>query len=177
MWPVYKTGWLHIEEKDLKTINHILKGITMKFRIHLVAVFCALILSLAVLSMSPVNQTAHAAAHATEKTAQPAAATISVQKIVVVNDAGFVLNFSVASLNSIGVASYSAPTDNYPIDQSRTIDASTLGIATGTTIFPHVSAIAGNTVDGVRVQYAPNGQVATYEVQGTTLNYTVTLLS
>jgi hypothetical protein len=154
----------------------------MKFRFHLYAVLFALTLCL---SAWTISEPAHAASYQATKTSHQltarshssSAATLSVQKIAVVNDAGFVLNFSVAYKNANGSTSYSAPSDNYPIDQSRTIDVSTLGLATGTSIWPHVNAIAGNTEDGIPVQYAANGQVATYEVQGTTLNYTVTLLS
>jgi hypothetical protein len=154
----------------------------MKSKLHVYAVLFALTLCLSVLTIS---QPAHAATYQTAKTSHQLAdhslhspaATLSVQKIAVVNDAGFVLNFSVAYKNANGSTSYSATTDNYPIDQSRTIDVSTLGLATGTTIWPHVNAIAGQTKDGPPVQYAANGQVATYEVQGTTQDYTITLIS
>lgn len=154
----------------------------MKLSFHLYAVLFALTLCLSALTIS---QPAYAASYQATKTSHQltarnlhsSAATLSVQKIAVVNDAGFVLNFSVAYKNANGSTSYSATSDNYPIDQSRTIDVSTLGLATGTTIWPHVNAALGATKDGPPVQYAANGQVATYTVQGTTQDYTITLVS
>ena len=66
---------------------------------------------------------------------------------------------------------------NYPIDQSKPIDLSTTGIAEGTWLRPQVRAVWGDTNLGDRfVQFATNGETATYEVSGTTLNYSVRLL-
>src|SRR5579884_1169041 len=135
------------------TATHQQKGTTMKFRVYAFAILIAVALCLSTLSFSSSAHTATAKA-ATLQANQSAQATIQVQSIAVVNNAGFVMNFSVGYLNPNGSASYSAPTDNYPIDQSRTIDVSTLGLTQGTTIFPHVNAILGSTVDGPRVEYA-----------------------
>jgi hypothetical protein len=72
----------------------------------------------------------------------------------------------------------SAPTDRYPIDQTRTIDLATTAFPTGTDVRPLVSAVAGATAYGNSyVSYCDNGQTATYTVTGTTLDYTVTLLN
>jgi hypothetical protein len=51
-----------------------------------------------------------------------------------------------------------------------------LGIADGDDIWPVVHAVFGKTNSGPHVQFAKNGQTATYEVRGTTLNYSVKLI-
>jgi hypothetical protein len=107
-------------------------------------------------------------------TAAHAQAAPCVQKIAVVNNAGFVLSWAA----STRTGEESAPTDRYPIDQTRTIDLATTAFPTGTDVRPLVSAVAGATAYGNSyVSYCDNGQTATYTVTGTTLDYTVTLLN
>lgn len=105
--------------------------------------------------------------------AQEAVAEPCVQKIAVVNNAAFVMNFKVATRDSI--ESYS--TQNYPINQYRVIDLATVAtIPENTDVRPVVKAVAGDTRSGDFVGYCKNGQTATYSVTGTTLNYQVTLI-
>lgn len=68
-------------------------------------------------------------------------------------------------------------TGNYPIDQTKTIDLSSFGFADGTELWPVVDAVLGKTKSGdPHVTYANNGQVGTYDVKGTTLNFSVKLI-
>jgi hypothetical protein len=112
--------------------------------------------------------------------AQPAAAapaalaTPCVQKIAVVNNGGFVINFQVTTRDG----QLSAPTDDYPINQWRLVDLTSTPLAEGVDVRPLVHATAGDDVLGNNfVSYCVNGQTATYTASGTTLNYTVTLLT
>ncbi|MEU4244809.1 hypothetical protein [Actinoplanes sp. NPDC026619] len=103
-----------------------------------------------------------------------AAATPCVQKISVVNNGGFVINYQITTRDG----QLSAPTDDYPINQFRVTDLNSTPIAEGADVRPLVHAQAGNTVAGnVFVSFCNNGQTATYTASGTTLNYSVTLLS
>lgn len=123
-----------------------------------------------------VAATALAVGGVTALTAVPAqaAAVPCVQKVAVVNNGGFTINFQLTSR----VGELSAPTDTYPINQWRLVDLASTPFAEGTDVRPLVSATAGNTVPGnVFVSYCANGQTATYTASGTTLNYTVTLLT
>ncbi|MFI7540138.1 hypothetical protein [Actinoplanes sp. NPDC049599] len=113
-------------------------------------------------------------------TAQPAAAapaalaTPCVQKIAVVNNGGFVMNFQVTTRDG----QLSAPTDDYPVNQWRLVDLTSTPLAEGVDVRPLVHATAGDDVLGNNfVSYCVNGQTATYTASGTTLNYTVTLLT
>jgi hypothetical protein len=112
--------------------------------------------------------------------AQPAAAAPSalatpcVQKIAVVNNGGFVMNFQVTTRDG----QLSAPTDDYPVNQWRLVDLTSTPLAEGVDVRPLVHATAGDDVLGNNfVSYCTNGQTATYTASGTTLNYTVTLLT
>jgi hypothetical protein len=107
--------------------------------------------------------------------ASPAmAATPCVQKISVVNNGGFVMNYQITTRDG----QLSAATDDYPINQYRVVDLNSTPIAEGTDVRPLVHAQAGNTVAGnVFVSFCNNGQTATYTASGTTLNYSVTLLT
>ncbi|MET7451880.1 hypothetical protein ABZT03_08290 [Streptomyces sp. NPDC005574] len=103
----------------------------------------------------------------------PAAAEPCVQKVTVVNNSGYVLNWQPSS----HTGEVSAPTESYPVNQSRTIDLSTTGWAEGTEVRPLVHAVAGTDELGNRyVSYCDNGQSATYTATGTTLDPAVTLL-
>ncbi|OJF14260.1 hypothetical protein [Couchioplanes caeruleus] len=113
--------------------------------------------------------------------AQPAAAAPTaalaspcVQKIAVVNNGGFVMNFQVTTRDG----QLSAPTDDYPINQWRLIDLTSTPLDEGVDVRPLVHATAGDDVHGnTFVSYCANGQTATYTASGTTLNYSVTLLT
>ncbi|MFI5492495.1 hypothetical protein [Actinoplanes sp. NPDC051859] len=113
--------------------------------------------------------------------AQPAAAAPTaaqaspcVQKIAVVNNGGFVLNFQITTRDG----QLSAPTDDYHINEWRLVDLVSTGFAEGTDVRPLAHATAGDDVLGnVFVSYCANGQTATYSASGTTLNYKVTLLT
>ena len=97
-----------------------------------------------------------------------------VQKVAVVNNGGFVINFQLTTRDG----QLSAPTDNYPINQWRIVDLASTPFAEGVDVRPLVHAQAGNDVPGnVFVSYCVNGQTATYTASGTTTNYTVTLLT
>jgi hypothetical protein len=105
-------------------------------------------------------------------------AAMEVQKIACVNNAGFVMNFQVAYLDEDGNTQVTDNSGNYPIDQTRTIDLAGAGIEEGSFMWPHVHAVLGITKDGEpKVKYAKNGHVGTYEVKGTTLIYSVNLIS
>ncbi|GLY07066.1 MULTISPECIES: hypothetical protein [Actinoplanes] len=97
-----------------------------------------------------------------------------VQKVAVVNNGGFVMNFQITTRDG----QLSAATDDYPINQWRIVDLVSTGFAEGVDVRPLVHAQAGNDVPGnVFVSYCANGQTATYTASGTTLNYSVTLLT
>jgi hypothetical protein len=101
-------------------------------------------------------------------------ATPCVQKVSVVNNGGFVMNFQLTTRDG----QLSAPTDDYPVNQWRVVDLASTPFAEGVDVRPLVHATAGNTVPGnVFVSYCANGQTATYTASGTTLNYSVTLLT
>jgi hypothetical protein len=106
---------------------------------------------------------------------------LAVETIACVNNAGFVMSFGLEIFDpDIGaiVAVEGVDSGNYPIDQTRQIDLSTTGISEGVSVRPQVHAVLGNTNSGNRfVQYAKNGQTATYDVRGTTLNYSVDLIT
>ena len=103
-----------------------------------------------------------------------------VQTIACVNNAGFVMSFGVEILDidhGIEETINNLDSGNYPIDQTRSIDLSSTGIAEGTLVRPQVHAVWGDTNHGDRwVQYTKNGQTATFAVSGTTLNYSVNLI-
>jgi len=110
--------------------------------------------------------------------ASPAAAaplaTPCVQKVAVVNNGGFVINFQITTRTG----ELSAPTDDYPVNQWRLIDLTSTPLTEGDDVRPLVHATAGDDVLGNNfVSYCANGQTATYTASGTTLNYTVTLLT
>ena len=108
--------------------------------------------------------------------AGPAAAqaTPCVQKIAVVNNAGFVMSYAVTTR----VGQLTSSTDQYPINQWRILDLTSTALTTGDDVRPVVQAVAGGTALGNNfVSYCANGQTATYTVTGTTTNFQVTLLT
>ncbi|MFI6792503.1 hypothetical protein ACIBG4_34765 [Nonomuraea sp. NPDC050383] len=105
---------------------------------------------------------------------------LQVENIACVNNAGFVMYFNVEFLDpNTGQFAESPPdTGNYPINQTRTIPLDSTQVPVGASVRPRVHADGGENESGdTLVQYAQNGQTATYEVQGTTLDYTVKLIS
>ncbi|GAA2532782.1 hypothetical protein [Pilimelia columellifera] len=104
----------------------------------------------------------------------PAPAGPCVQKMAVVNNAGFVLSFAPTTRDGVATAS----TDKYPINQYRILDLTLAGLPANTELRPVVSAVGGDTVPGnTYVSFCANGQTATYTATGATLDYTVTLIS
>jgi hypothetical protein len=104
----------------------------------------------------------------------------AVRAIACVNNAAFVMSFGFEIFDvqiPATVILEGVDSGNYPIDQTRSIDLATTGIAEGTPIRPQVRAVWGDTNLGNRwVTYANNGETATYDVRGTTLNYSVDLI-
>jgi hypothetical protein len=100
------------------------------------------------------------------------------QRIACVNNAGFVMNFSVSVLNvEDGTSRVVGDSGTYPINQARVIDLANFGIEEGSLVRPHVNAVWGVSNEGNRyVIYDPDAATATYNVTGTTLNYSVNLL-
>jgi hypothetical protein len=97
---------------------------------------------------------------------------VEVQKIACVNNAGFVMWFQ-----AVTAGGTSDPTDNYPIDQTRVIDLASTPFREGLEFWPEVHAILGKTQSAAEhVVFKLNGQTATYEVRGTTFNYSIGLI-
>lgn len=100
-----------------------------------------------------------------------------VEKISCINNAWFVMNFSVQWLTADGKWQTSEwNSGNYPKGQTRTSPSLTsLGVpADAILVSPYVQAVAGlshRPSEGVRA--GDNGQAAAYEVTGTTLIFTV----
>ncbi|MCQ9132182.1 hypothetical protein KMS84_15425 [Streptomyces sp. IBSBF 2807] len=106
--------------------------------------------------------------------AAPAQAQPCVQKVAVVNNAGFVLSWAATARTG----EQAAPTDAYPINQTRVVDLATTLWPEGTDLRPYVEAVGGTKEFGSSyVSYCDNGQTATYTVTGTTFDYSVTLLT
>lgn len=97
---------------------------------------------------------------------------VEAQKIACVNNAAFVMYFL-----AVTAGGTSDPTDNYPIDQTRVIDLGETPFREGVEFWPEVHAILGKTQSaGEHIVFRMNGQTATYEVRGTTLNYSINLI-
>ncbi|MGW4211355.1 hypothetical protein ACWEIJ_25405 [Lentzea sp. NPDC004789] len=106
--------------------------------------------------------------------AEADAAAPCVQKVAVVNNAGFVLSFRVTTRTG----GLSPETDNYPINQWRVVDLTATELAEGSDVRPLVQAVGGTSQTGnTFVSYCRNGQTATYTASGATLNYTVVLIN
>lgn len=89
-----------------------------------------------------------------------------VSSITCNNNGAFVMKFKVK-----WDGGESGWTDNYPIDQSKTIDLSTLNIPPGSEVWPEVHAEAGTSKNcGDHVQYQPGDNNATYRISGTTFD-------
>jgi hypothetical protein len=97
---------------------------------------------------------------------------IQAQKVACINHAGFVMSF-VAQTN--GARSFSS--GNYPINETRTIDLGTSAFREGLELWPVVDAVLGKTEGSSdHFIFAMNGQTVTYEVKGTTLDYSVKMV-
>lgn len=101
-------------------------------------------------------------------------------KIACVNNAGFVMNFSIQWLGTDGVwVTTEWNSGNYPINQTRVSPTLTsIGVPTDAlAIKPYVHAILGKHNSGnPLVQVDPEGQTLTYDVKGTTLDFSVNLI-
>lgn len=101
-----------------------------------------------------------------------------VQYIACINEAAFVMNFSIQYLESDGNWKTSEwNSGNYPVGRTvKSPDLASLGVpADAIAITPYVHAILGVHNTGTpMVTYAANGQTASYKVSGTTLSYSVT---
>ena len=104
-----------------------------------------------------------------------------VQRITCINNAGFVMNFSIRwqdIYKNWNITQWNS--GNYPINETRTSpDLETIGVNPiyVVAVTPYVQAIAGNHKSGSpSVEYQPNDRTATYQVKGTTLDYSVGLI-
>jgi hypothetical protein len=107
---------------------------------------------------------------------------LDVDKIVVVNDGGFVMKFWI-SVNVPGDKKLYWTNNNsgdYAVGQDRTFDLSQgqPAIPPGSTVWPTVKAEGGNQVDGdAKFTYKPgSNRTVTFRARGTTLNYSVNLV-
>ncbi len=100
-----------------------------------------------------------------------------VQKIAVANNAALMVAFTVQFNDQDGKEGASPTTDHYPFAQSTTVDMAKLaGVKPGVKMKPRISPVAAKQKDGPEVQFAENGQTATYTVTGTALDYKISLL-
>jgi hypothetical protein len=104
-----------------------------------------------------------------------------VQKIACVNNAGFVMNFSIRWQDINGnwnITSWNS--GNYPINETRTSpDLKKIGVnpITAVLVTPYVKALLGKHNCGSPfLEYQPNGVIGIYQVKGTTLHYSVELI-
>lgn len=97
---------------------------------------------------------------------------IQVQKIACTNNAGCVMWFQ-----AVCTGGTSNGTGSYPINQTQVIDLGETPFREGTEFWPEVHAILGKTQSAPEhIQFTTNGQTATYDVRGTTLNYSINLI-
>jgi hypothetical protein len=97
---------------------------------------------------------------------------IQAQKIACTNHAGFVMSFVAQTKGARSIS-----TGNYPINQTEVIDLGTSAFRPGLEFWPEVDAVLGRTIGSDdHIIFAMNGQTVTYEVKGTTLDYSVKLV-
>jgi hypothetical protein len=97
---------------------------------------------------------------------------IQAQKVACINHAGFVMSFTAQTKGA-----QSLPTGDYPINQTRTVDLGQSAFREGLEFWPLVSAELGRTIaSDEHFDFAMNGQTVTYEVRGTTLDYSVKMV-
>ncbi|TAL34430.1 MAG: hypothetical protein EPN93_11955 [Spirochaetes bacterium] len=100
------------------------------------------------------------------------------QKIACFNNAGFVMSFEIHYVNPDNTSGSCCKTDNFPINSHMVRDLATDApeIKEGALVRAKVYASGGYDVSGNRwVIYKKNNQAATYDVKGTTTDYTVIL--
>lgn len=98
----------------------------------------------------------------------------TVQKIVVINDAGFNLSFHVEDQTG---RTWGSETPSYPLGQNRTIDLKSDKVPEGLRVHPVIRAhVAGkHGATGGWVEFRPNSDVGTYRVSGGFANIKVEL--
>jgi hypothetical protein len=106
---------------------------------------------------------------------------LRVQKIACINNAGFVMNFSIRWLDQNGAwhdADWNS--GDYPINQTRVSpDLGSIGVPDNALfVEPFVQPVLSLPKEGhPLVGYEKNGQTAVYEVRGTIFDYDVVLVS
>ena len=106
---------------------------------------------------------------------------ITAQYIAVVNAGAYVFNFSVQWLDSNGQWKTSEwNSGNYPVGQNRKSPSlDTIGVPSDAVVVtPYGHAVLGSSAQGTPfVQFAMNGQTATYNATGTTIiGFAITLI-
>lgn len=103
-------------------------------------------------------------------------AKLYAQYVTVLNDGGFQMSFALSRADG----AQAGATDFYPVQQSRTVDLTTLRfgadqqpLQTGDEVSPAVSVTMGVKNTGPALRYAANGHHAVYKVSGTTLGYDI----
>lgn len=95
-----------------------------------------------------------------------------VQKIACINNAGFVMSFVAQTKGA-----RSTSTATYPVNQTRVIDLADTPLREGLEFWPVVDAVLGKTqAASEHIVFKRNGETATYQVTGTTLNYDIKLI-
>merc|ERR1712190_437836 len=98
-----------------------------------------------------------------------------VERVCVMNHAGFVMYYEVEDSNTRAAV---ATSSRYPIDVMKCTDLSTIStVKEGDSLQINVHAIAGKTNDADRnVKFKKNNMAATFECTGTTLFYSCKLM-
>ena len=104
-------------------------------------------------------------------TEQSAPKTPRAQKILVINKGGYTLKLRGRWQDDKGAQHETDWTSEVPVGHDVMVDMSgQTGITTGRKMWPFVFVRWGNDMTGEAVEYAPNGQMITYEATGTTLH-------
>ena len=93
------------------------------------------------------------------------------QIINVINHGAFVMSAQPSWKCKDGTSGNFPASSKFPVGQSSKWDmADAKGITTGCEMWAHMDIVAGvgSDPDSATVEYAPNGQVVTFEVKGTT---------
>jgi hypothetical protein len=93
------------------------------------------------------------------------------QKIAVICHGAYLVNAQSRYIDKDGKEQEVAWSGNFPVGETRVFDLSKASnIATGSKIWPKISAVAGYEAVGSPVEYAPNGHTMSYVAKGITLN-------
>jgi hypothetical protein len=94
------------------------------------------------------------------------------QRIAVANNAAVVLSFVAVFKDADGKEGYSPNSANLTYSQSATIDMAGLAhIGDGAKMRPRISVVAvSEPLEGLEVEFAPNGLAATYTVTGNAIS-------